>query len=70
MTDRHCMNLLKESNQNKLKMSQNEEEKSKNKEKTTKYEEIRLSENLGERGSKRVQLLGKITRTIVRAIMP
>lgn len=59
MTVYHYMNLVKESNQNKRKMSQNEEERSKNEEKIEKCKEIGLSENLGEKGSKNVQLREK-----------
>lgn len=57
MTVCQCMNLAEEMDQNKLKRRKNEEEKPKNEEKIAKYEEKRLSEKLGEKGNKSVQLL-------------
>lgn len=57
MTVCHCIKLVKETNQNKSKRSKNEEERPKHEEKIAKCEEIELSENFGEKGSKSVQPL-------------
>lgn len=46
------MNLVKEYDQNKWKISQNEEERSKNKEKIAKCEDCGLSQNLSEKEEK------------------